>query len=295
LFWSGEQGRREDFRVTQALCRGRGLKAEDFSHHFEVIYDPDLRFGHPTMVAAVMERLEANPDLFIVADSLRRAFEGDESDSAAADLFYRTVLVPLQRAGATILILAHPPKTTGTMKMIADENMIRGSGDWVGQIDSFLVLRPINRTRQDARSETINMRLSHVKARSGRQSDPLLVTLHVTEDDSPYVGFRLSGEAAPVGDASSEELAGAVRAITTYMAQVHRAGRAMIMDALKDQFGRPTVEACIKQAVALGIIVGPLDKAHKEKGERGNWYLFVADRPTPSSGDASGEDDELPF
>jgi AAA domain len=296
LFWSAEQGRREDFRVTQALCRGRALNADAFTHYFEVIYDPDLRFGHPEMVADVTARLAQHPGLLIVVDSLRRAFEGDDGDSAAADMFYRTVLVPLRRAGGTILILAHPPKTTGTMKMIADENMIRGSGDWVGQIDTFFVLRPVNRTRHDPRSETLTMRLSHVKARSGPQAVPLLVSLVVTEDDTPLVAFRLSAEAVPDGASSVEELAGAVRAIAAYMAQVHRAGRACIVDALKDQFGRPTVEAGIKQAVALGILCGPLDKALKRKGERGHWYLFVSDRPTSANpADATGEDDELPF
>jgi hypothetical protein len=96
---------------------------------------------------------------------------------AAADEFYRTVLLPLRAAGATTLTLAHPPKTTGQQKIIADENMIRGSGDWVNQLDSFLVLRPVNRDRESPSTETLTMRLVHVKPRSGPQAVPLLVSL----------------------------------------------------------------------------------------------------------------------
>jgi AAA domain/DnaB-like helicase N terminal domain len=290
LFWSGEQGKREDFRVTQALCRGRGLTADAFPHHFEVIYDPELRFGSPAMVEMVTARLAQSPGLLIGVDSLRRAFDGDESDSAAADAFYRTVLVPLRKAGATVLLLAHPPKTTGTMKLIADENMIRGSGDWVGQIDSFLVLRPLGRARHDAESETITMRLVHVKPRSGPQAEPLLVSLHVTADETPLVAFDLSAKVVP--EASAEELAGAVRAVVDYMAQTRRAGRAGIRKAFDGKYGRPTIDAAIRQAVAIGTLIGPLGKTLKRKGERGDWYLFVDPSPAASE---PGEDDELPF
>src|SRR6202035_1419272 len=81
LFWSGEQGKREDFRVTPALCRGRGITRAAFTHHFEIVYDPAMRFGAPRMVAHVLQRLREHPGLLIVIDSQRRAFEGDESDS----------------------------------------------------------------------------------------------------------------------------------------------------------------------------------------------------------------------
>ena len=67
LFWSGEQGQREDFRVTQALGRGRGLTASvPVPQFFEIVYDPPVRFGHPAMTAYVMARLRAFPGLLIV-------------------------------------------------------------------------------------------------------------------------------------------------------------------------------------------------------------------------------------
>jgi AAA domain-containing protein len=279
LFWSGEQGEREDFRVTQALCRGRDLHADAFRHHFEIVYDPALKFGHPTMVAYVTTRLREHPGLLIVIDSQRRAVDGDENDSVAADLFYRTVLMPLRAAGATVLTLAHPPKTSGQQKIVADENMIRGSGDWVAQLDSFMILRPVNRNRVDATSETITMRLVHVKPRSGPQADPRLVTMTVTQDLSPRVAFTLTGTDAPA--TTPADVAGATKAVAALFEEKKRLGQPAVLEANLGDYGRPARLEAIKALVAAGVIRGPLDKSERLKGERGNWFVFVKPLPAP--------------
>lgn len=284
LFWSGEQGKREDFRVTQALCRGRGIGAAAFAHYFEVIHDPPVSFGHPTMTAHVMRRLQEHPGLLIVIDSQRRAFEGEESDSSAADTFYRNVLVPLRAAGASVLTLAHPPKTTGQQKGIADENMIRGSGDWLAQLDSFMVLRPVNRERSDRATETVTMRLVHAKTRSGPQAAPLLVSLRVTGDLTPFVAFTLTASTA--ADDAAADLAGAVKAAAGLFEEQKRLSRRDVLEALqKAEHGRPAAEGALKRLVDLGVIHGPLAASEKRKGERGHWYLFMKPLSTPSEPD----------
>lgn len=272
LFWSGEQGRREDFRVLQAFCRGRGIQADAFVHYLGIISDPALRFGHPLMLARVLELARTYPGLFIGIDSIRRAFEGEDSASNVADEFFRTVLIPLRAAGATVLLLAHPPKTSGNLKRIEDDNMIRGSGDFAAQLDGFMVLRPITRKRTGPDSEDIVSRLTHPKARSGRQADPRLVTLHVTHDDSAEITFTLS--AAQVTEA--EELEGALKAAGLLAEEVKRFSRAGLIKALAPlQLGRKAVEAAIDKLVDLGVIRGPLDKTERLTGERGHWYVFV--------------------
>lgn len=283
LFWSGEQGKREDCRVTQAFCRGRELcDPRQFPHYFEIIYDPAVRFGHPTMVAAIRERLAAYPGLFIGIDSQRRAFEGEENDSGAADTFFRTVLLPLRADGATTLMLAHPPKTGGQQKTIADENMLRGSGDWLAQLDSFLVLRPIERTRQDRHNETVIMRLTHVKPRSGPQADPMVVTLHITNDLLPTVTFRLTGVAA--ADATpAAEVTGATKVAALLFEDKKRLSRTAVLDHLQTQsYGRVTGEAALQRLLELGVIAGPLPKEEKHTGERGHWYRFLKPLPPPN-------------
>jgi hypothetical protein len=289
LFWSGEQGRREDFRVTQALCRGRGITDAADLDYFEVIYDPRLRFGHPMMFADVLARLEKHPGLLIVIDSQRRAFEGDESDSAAADAFYRAVLLPLRAAGATVLTLAHPPKTTGQQRAVADENMVRGSGDWLAQLETFLVLRPVNRERQDPATERVTLRLVHAKARSGPQAPPLIVTLNVTHDMTPRVAFSLTATASASDTAA--DLAGTVKAVAALFEQGKRLSRQQVLDAATlGDCGRPARLAAIAKLVDLGVIDGPLDKVHRLQGEgRGHWYAFVRPLPAPAATVAAPE------
>jgi hypothetical protein len=291
LFWSGEQGRREDFRVFQAFCRGRGIRAGDFAHYFGIISDPALRFGHPMMLARVLELARTYRGLFIGIDSIRRAFEGEDIASDVADTFFRTVLLPLRAAGATILLLAHPPKTSGNLKRIEDENMIRGSGDFAAQLDGFMVLRPITRKRTGPDSEDIVSRLTHPKARGGRQGDPLLVTLHVTRDDSAETTFMLT--AAQVTEA--EELEGALKAAGLLAEEVKRFSRAGLIEALAPrQLGRKAVEAALEKLLNLGVIRGPLDKTERLKGERGHWYVFLKPLPLVSepADDSEGADED---
>jgi AAA domain-containing protein len=287
LFWSGEQGRREDLRTTQALCRGRRIVSPaDCPHHFEVLYDPPVRFGEPRMLTTVMLKVRQHPGLLVCVDSLRRAFEGDEIDSELADRFFSTVLQPLREMGATVCMLAHPPKTSGTLKRIEDENYIRGSGDWPAQLDSFLVLRFHSRTRLDPRTENITLRLTHPKARGGGLGEPRLVTLHVTADNTPHVAFRFDATDAPPLRATpaAEETAGAVKTAALLFEKRKRASRSGLIEELATQnYGRPAVEAAIAKLLELGVIRGPLDKDERLKGERGHWFVFLRPPPTAAA------------
>jgi hypothetical protein len=287
LFWSGEQGKREDFRVTQALCRGRGIAdPRACPHYFEVIYDPAVRFGHPTMTAYVQARLREHPGLLIGIDSIRRAFEGEENDSSVADAFFRTVLVPLRAAGATVQLLCHPPKPGGPVKVIADENMIRGSGDWIAQLDSFLVLRPVNRERHDPETETITLRLVQAKARGGPESFPLLIALEVTHDLTPWVTFRFVAK-GPATDDDAATRAGAVKLLAALAEERKRFSRKEAIEAgAAASFGRPACSQALKTLADLGVIRKVVENV---KGERGHWFAFI--RPLVSD---PGPSDEPP-
>jgi hypothetical protein len=295
LYWSGEQGKREDFRATQALCRGRGL-ARSGPHFFDIIYDPPLKFGHPTMLAAVMEIAGTHPGLFVSVDSYRRAFEGEDINSDVADLFFRTCLVPLRGAGCTVVVLAHPPKTSAAQKNIPDENMIRGSGDFFNQLDSVLVLRPITRSRTDDLTETIVSRLTHPKLRSGGTAEPRLVSLKVTADNTDLVALRFDAAKIVAADVEAE---GAVLAAALLAEELKRFSRAALIKILGErQFGRRVVTAAIEKLLGLDVIRGPIDKTEHQKGERGHWYVFVhplpvAKPPPETPGEAEEADDDL--
>ena len=176
-----------------------------------------------------------------------------------------------------MLTLAHPPKTSGQQKMIADENMIRGSGDWLAQLDSFIVLRPVTRERQDCETETITTRLLHVKPRSGPQAAPLLVRMTVTNDLTPLVTFALSATKAPTN--SSADFDGVVKAAAGLFEEKKRLSRRSVVETLQVQdYGRPAAEAALTKLVELGVIHGPLTAEEKQRGERGHWYLFPESR-----------------
>jgi hypothetical protein len=219
------------------------------------------------MLAVILKLVAEHAELLIGIDSIRRAFAGEDIASDVADEFFRAVLVPLRAAGATVLLLAHPPKTSGTQKTIPDENMIRGSGDFAGQLDGFMVLRPITRKRRDADTEDVVTRLTHPKGRRGWLADPLLVTLHVTQDRAPDVAFRFDGAAAAVD--AGQAAAAATRALA------------------------------LQTLVGLGVLRGPLDKAERRTGERGHVYAFVRplppDPPAPDGPPPDEDDDDLPF
>src|SRR5262249_17854439 len=156
----------------------------------------------------------------------------------------------------SIMLLAHPPKTTAQHKHIPDENMIRGSGDWLAQLDSFLVLRPVSREPHDAHTETITTRLIHAKARSGPPPPPLPVQMFVTADLPPPPRSR-SPAPAPPGGAPPADIAAAVKAIATLFEEGKRLSRRQVMDteALGD-LGRPARDAGIAELLKLGVIRG---------------------------------------
>ena len=242
------------------------------------------------MLERVLHRAREHPGLLVGIDSMRRAFKGEDIASDVADTFFREVLLPLRRAGCTVAMLAHPPKTSASQKTIADENMVRGSGDFVNQLDGYVVFRPISRRRIDDRTEDIQSRLTHAKARNGRLADPLVVTMHVTGDETDLVAFRFSGAAASTAD----EVAGATRAVALLAEELKRFSRTSMVKALAPKdIGRKAVDAALKLLVGKGVIRGPLKKkTEKSTGERGHWYVFV--RPFVVDAEADPDDEEDP-
>jgi AAA domain len=191
LWWSGEQGADEDDRVFAALARGRGIIVEDFKHPLIIVSEPPGQLSDGRLFARVLELARQHPGLLIALDSLRRVFPGDDVDSQVSDRFYRTVAQPLRQAGATVVLLCHPPKPPAQGDLRA-ESLIRGSGDWLAILDSFLILKAAGRQRLDPVTEEIHATLVHVKARRGPKGEGGTVTLRVDFDGTPSLAFALS-------------------------------------------------------------------------------------------------------
>ena len=170
--------------------------------------------------------------------------------------------------------------------------MVRGSGDFIAQLDSLLVLRPVDRTRHDPHTETIVTRLKHPKARGSGEAPPHLVTMHVTHDRTPLVAFELTAKITSTDDTTAAEVAGAVKAAAALFEDRKRLSRKAVLETLQaTALGRPACEAALTKLVDLGVIRGPLGPRDRQKGERGHWFAFIKPLPADPEAGREGEDD----
>lgn len=250
LFWSGEQGMDEDDRVFQAFARGRDIVPAAITHPLFVLSDPPSQIDHPTMRAQVFDLARQHPGLLVVLDSIRRAFPGDEIISETPDRFFRDIFVPLRTLGATVLFLAHPPKPPAQGELRPD-SLLRGSGDWLAILDSFLVLKAAGRQRLDHRTEDIHSTLLHVKARRGPRADEGTLTLHVTNDETPDLCFAFS---FTPGGTEVTKAQVAIEALAAFYRERGRAGRRDYLNAFKDRFSERQLDPARKMLVAQGLL-----------------------------------------
>ncbi len=270
LFWSGEQGRNEDDRVNQAFARGRGLHSADVVAPVMLISDPALRLGAPTMLATVLALVRQHPELLIIVDSLRRAFEGNENESEVADTFFWSVLAPLRHAGATVLLLAHPPKPPAQGDLRLD-SLIRGSGDWLAMVDGLLILKAATRTRRDDGSEEIKSLLIHHKARRGSKAEVGVLVLHVKNDDTPDLAFSLTHEPGGSGIVEAQIV---VEALANFFREKGLGTKADYLEHFTGRFSKKVLDPARDVLLRQGLI-RKLQKEERPPGVRGTAYGWV--------------------
>jgi hypothetical protein len=267
LWWSGEQGADEDDRVFAALARGRGLIAEEFSHPLIVISEPPGQLDDRGLLARVVALARKHPGLLVALDSLRRVFPGEDIDSATSDTFYRTVARPLLEAGATIVLLCHPPKPPVQGDLRA-ESLIRGSGDWLAILDSFLVLKGAGRQRLDPATEEVHATLIHVKARRGPKGEGGTVTLRVAYDETPEIAFTLSLKAGGT-EVTKAQLA--IEALADFYREHGQAGRQDYLQHFKGRFTERQLDPARKTLVAQGLLQVIEEMPGKKAGKKVRW------------------------
>jgi hypothetical protein len=163
--------------------------------------------------------------------------------------------------------------------------MVRGSGDFVNQLDGYVVLRPISRRRLTEQTEDIQSRPTHPKARNGRLANPLLITMHVTGDDTDLVGFRFEAASIAAGDDTDEAV--------TAAALARNNSRASAARACSTPWPRKTSAASpltppSRPSSAKPSSVAPSIRPRSAPRERGDWYVFV--RPLLVDSEAPGAD-----
>jgi hypothetical protein len=250
LFWSGEQGMDEDDRVFQAIARGMKLSAVDIRHPLFMLSDPPSQVDRPAMLEQILGLARAHPGLCVWLDSLRRAFPGDEIESETPDRFFREIFAPLRALDATVLFLTHPPKPPAQGELRLD-SLLRGSGDWLAILDSFMVLKAAGRQRIDARREDINVSLLHVKSRRGPRADEGTITLHVTADETPNVAFAFS---FATGGTEVTRAQLAIEALAAFYRERGRASRKDYLAHFEGRFSERQLDPARMMLVAQGVL-----------------------------------------
>jgi hypothetical protein len=189
-----------------------------------------------------------------------------------------------------VVVIAHPPKppVQGDLRV---ESLIRGSGDWLAILDSFLVLKKINRQRLDERTEEIHSAFIHWKARRGRTADAGTFTMRVEQDDTSDVAFCFSFVSG--GNTEVHRAAVAVEDLAAFMRERGRAIREDWLAYFKGRYSDRQLAPAHSALVGQGL----LTKAGKG-GPTGRAQIWAwVERPdgTPTDGVDTGVDDQGAF
>ncbi len=104
----------------------------------------------------------------IILDSYRRIMKGDINTDEVTDRFYHQFLKPLRDAGKTVIIVHHFRKKHPNQELSVDDiqEMFRGSGDIVAQVDYALGLFKSIETRRE-KGLSFDVSVYNVKNRLG--------------------------------------------------------------------------------------------------------------------------------
>ncbi len=148
---------------NQLARRFRQLKADPSCDRLHFAVDQTLNLYDSSCRTWLSSREEE----VIIIDPAVRVFRGDENSATDVSLFFRDVLLPLKRAGKTVVLAHHYRKATPGVSSDPDA-MIRGSGDWKAFADSVLAVKRLD----DWRAQ-----VQHLKSRDSREVPSFIIRL----------------------------------------------------------------------------------------------------------------------
>lgn len=195
------------FRMTQrrikALTDGRGIEAP----HDRLVFDFDpLAFSEPSAAAVVRQAVEETGARLLVVDAIVR-YLGRFDENSAGDV--GTVMASLREianaTGCGVLIVHHLRKVYGgqqTKTKLADR--VRGSGDFVGAVDSALVVTSQGQGANQVRT------LAQVKNRDDEEAPASTFSIMAGEAAGSVLAFEHAG--ALTTEATKAEVAAGIMA-----------------------------------------------------------------------------------
>ena len=141
--------------------------------------------------------IEHDADLVIIDAIIR--YLGSLDENVATDIGrlmagFRDIA---NSTGATFVFIHHLRKLSGQLTKVKIAERIRGSGDFVGAVDSVVVLS----TKGEGANIVRNV--AHVKCRESEESDPLSFEIHEGDAGGMVLSFGM-GDAAMAADTLAE-------------------------------------------------------------------------------------------
>lgn len=177
-----EDGREHLARRLHRIAKGLAASPADFSRL--LVLGERLRLDDAAAVRRLLRFVESHGVEFLLIDSIRRAFTGDENTSGVISGLFSTALEPLKAAGCGLVLVDHTRKASGDRLLNSPEEMLRGSGDKRAMTDAHVGME-----RRDGR-----LTWQATKTRHGRLPEPVLLALDGLDgDDDGPVAVRVIG------------------------------------------------------------------------------------------------------
>jgi hypothetical protein len=216
---------------------------------------------------------------FLTFDSLVRIHQQDENDAKGMAKVFSS-LQKITGAGASILFTHHHRKQQGFGAGNAAQ-MMRGSSDILAAVDCHITL-------EKKRDEPDRLLLKQTKLRQAEALEPseIRILKDVFDDDGKACpsGFEYAG-GYDEKKKKTEEVVGAIPFVLTDGMKC----RTELLEALREEFGKTTIEDGIKLAEAAGGIER-VPKGELPKGEKKTYYRL----PGTVAGNLTDGENELP-
>lgn len=218
-----------------------GMDATDHQglHYFHA---PNIDLMTPEGISRFRATVDHYGLQLVILDSFRRIAPGvDENDSAAISAFFQPLRHLTQNRQIAIVVIHHARKRTGSDQDASAGQMTRGSGDFLGAVDTQIYAR-----KRDSGTFTIE----HGKSRRGLEHEKVVVKVSPAENDT--LEFTNEGASIDADNRLNELMVKAIEAVkeTGPMTTTELRLRLGIKDA-----GKRTFYSALKLAVARDYLV----------------------------------------
>lgn len=187
LYFGADNSRSNLVRRSRALSAGRGITPK----YENLIFDlSPLKLSEPAGIATVRHAvLEHKADLVIFDALIRYLGDYDENSSSDIGRMMADFRAIANMTGCTFVLVHHLRKLSGQVTKAKISDRIRGSGDFLGAVDSALVLSI------KGEGPNIIRTLVHVKTREGRESEAVSLEIQDSEKSGLVLTFGLGDSA----------------------------------------------------------------------------------------------------